>query len=246
MKLGGFTCILVLLVAAQADAVVWRADLDAAPGAEPVAVMRQVVRVHYTKLRVFGGCGLQLSDSWVLVARHGVEIWKARTLQVRIGADRCGVKRVVLHPDAKVDLALIELQMPIPMRERITLSAGEPGKGSRLWLGGFGKRGPAGDAGRSGIFAAGFNRLEVVANKRGKMVFDRPGQGADPGESLPARFDSGSPVFVQQGKAWHLLGITVTASNSKNPNYGDRSHHQLVAPERKWLDAHVLGLKWAG
>jgi hypothetical protein len=222
-------------------AIVWGTGNDGPPQDKAIGPMRNIARIHYTRAHVLGGCGIQLADRWVLVAKHEVKIWKPGMLQVRVGENHIAVKRILQHPDERVDLALLELAKPTPLLERITLFSAEPAEQSRLWLGGFGKAGPAGKAGRASTFAAGYNRLEVIESNRGKVVLDKN----VPDEVLPARFDSGSPVFIRVGENWQLLGITVTASNSKNPNFGDRSHHQLLAPAREWLDKHIPSLGWS-
>lgn len=215
--------------------IVWSSAAGNPPQAQPSGPMINIARIHYTPAQIFGGCGIQINDNWILLAKHEVKIWAPGMIHIRVGEKRLRAKRIVLHPDEKVDLALIELTAPTAPPKQIPLFRGSPEIKSRLWLGGYGKQGPAGKAGAAGKFAAGFNELEAIKNNRGKVVLTK--DVAD--EVLPSRFDSGSPVFIEIGDQWQLLGITVTASNSHNPTHGDRSHHQLIGPEIEWLETTI-------
>jgi hypothetical protein len=202
----------------------------------PDAEMLQVVRIHYTPLHLFGGCGVQISDRWVITAKHCVKIWSASMLQIRVADNRIGVAQIILHPDPNVDLALIQLTGDgIPMRSKIDLFNGKPAAKSKLWLGGYGFGGQIGHFPWPGKFRSGYNQLDGISGKRGKMTLDQN----QPNEALPLLFDSGSPVFIQRDGHWLLFGITVTASNRLFPTYGGRSHHQLVGTELKWISSTI-------
>lgn len=197
-------------------------------------VMERAVLLRYTALRFPGGSAVIISPRHALTARHGVQGWSPSQLTIDLvdSAGRAvGVERVWTHPDERVDLAVLRLASPVDF-PRLTHFAAAAKPGDRVWLGGYGVYGPPGRPAGFGVFHSGFNTVTQVKNHRAAVVLDE--QAAEP-EALPAAIDSGSPVWVYEADAWRLSGVTVTATNSKRPGFGDRSSHQLIAPVRDWI-----------
>lgn len=198
--------------------------------------MQRVVMLRYTPLRILGGCGILCGPRTVLTAKHAVGRWPVSQLSIDLADEQkthLDVQRVALHPDGKVDLAIIHLKQSLQIKP-IRLLNRKPKVAERVWLGGYGIYGGPGKPISYGKFHAGFNMIATVHNGRATVVLDDLKERAN-GEALPARFDSGSPVWLKTKQGWALSGVTVTATGSKSPGYGDRSSHQLVAPVREWL-----------
>lgn len=220
--------------------MLWRADLKDGLPQKQEGEMRNAGRVLYTALKVPGASGVLLKDDWFLTARHAVKIWPTKQLTVEL-PERGGRFKVLekhLHPDA--DLALLKLERA-PKAEALAMQNGaKPEPGTRLWLGGYGAAGPAGNMKEAGKFRTGYNRLSKHEGKRAAFHFDKPGSpNADALECFPGMNDSGSPVFVERDGKWQLFGIVVTVSDAAKPDYGDRGRCVVLDAHRKWLDEVV-------
>ncbi|MFG0287640.1 MAG: trypsin-like serine protease [Rhodopirellula sp. JB044] len=234
-------------------AMIWQRGVKTTCKQPPTGVMKSVVRLLYSPLHVFGGCGVLLDADTVLTAGHAVDDWKASSICVRHGDQVISVAKITRHPDMKVDLAVIHLAKSFDDVPTMNIWKPPVRKDDRVWMGGYGISGELIEDGKSSIitaaagldfasgyrtgrFASGFNRIAKVGSHRNQIVFDPPGKGGEQNEVLPAMFDSGSPVFVQREGAWHLAGITVTVSNRMSPAYGDRSSHESVHASLNWIE----------
>ncbi|WP_419194863.1 trypsin-like peptidase domain-containing protein [Novipirellula herctigrandis] len=210
--------------------------------------MQSVVKLHYTPLHVFGGCGVLVDSRHVLTAKHAVDSWPIEMVSIAIGGEFFAAESIAKHPVKGVDLALIRLRRTVSDSidcQRVSLCRSKPKAGDRVWLGGYGLSGWVGHALLGGNFASGHNRIEQVTNHRGKIRFDAPeAENTEGDEVFPALLDSGSPVFIRRGDSWLLVGITTTVSNRLSPSLGNHSHHELLAESRKWLDENLPDLKW--
>lgn len=230
-----------LLIADTAQAVVIASYSPASQPTERTGPMRRVVMLRYTPLRFMGGCGIIVGPQSVLTAKHCLGRWPLSQLAIDMAdaqQTRVKAKRISKHPDDKVDLAVIHLDQTVELKPVKFLDR-NPQIADRVWLGGFGIYGAPGNPKSYGKFHAGFNVISTVHGGRATIVLDDLKDKSQL-EALPARFDSGSPVWIETDQGWALSGVTVTATGSKAPDYGDRSSHQLVAPVRAWLDK-VLG-----
>lgn len=251
-----FAAVTAVLAAVTPAMAIVQADYDENAAKQPrEGVMRRAVMLRYTPLQVFGGSAVLVAPDVALTAAHGAKGWPASQLTIDLngafklknapakqaGGDkksiRIGVRQVLLHPDPKVDLAVLKLSQTVAV-EPARLLDRAPKVGERIWLGGYGVYGSPGKPKGFGVFHAGFNRVASVRSGRAKVVLDKTPPETDGTEPdvLPAAFDSGSPVWVETPDGWALSGVTVTASGREGPNFGDRSHHQLLAPVREWLD----------
>lgn len=230
-------CLLFPLVA---EAIVWRGDV-AAIETKASGEMKQVGKVYYSPLKVFGGSCLAMGDDWVLTSKHGTDKWAASWLQVRfpaLGKKTYKVERIVLCPNA--DFALLKLKEAVPGAKPISLYKGDDEVGKRAWIGGFGKSGPVGTVGASGTFHEGHNKIEKLRGGKLSLKMSKPGdESIEKDEATVARMDSGSPLFIQHKGQWKVAGIASSASNGVNPGYGDRGNYARVSKITDWIDTTI-------
>lgn len=229
--------LLFLLLVIPASGIVWRADIKSAE-AKQRDEMKQVGKVYYSPLKVFGGSCYSLGGKWVLTSRHGTEKWNAKMLAVdfpELGKSRYSVKRVVF-PE-KGDFALLELDKKVRAAKAVTLFKAKATKGQRAWIGGFGRSGPAGKVEAGGTFYAGHNRVDGIRNDRISISLSKPeDETAEKDEATLALFDSGSPIFLEVNGKWQLSGIASTATNGNNPGYGDRGNYARISTIAEWIE----------
>lgn len=195
--------------------------------------MERVVAIRYTSLKVLGGCGVLVSPSAVLTAKHAVTDWPINQLTIDRGDNNKPsppITKITKHPDNKIDLAVIHLDAKLDIKPTRWLEH-EPNLGERVWFGGYGIYGKPGTNRGFGKFHTGFNHITSLRNGRATIKLTKEPTPT----ALPACFDSGSPVWIETKAGWALSGITVTATGREAPNIGDRSSHQLVAPVLAWL-----------
>lgn len=227
---------LLLLLTLPTHAIVWRADLEKPPRAQE-AEMKQVGKVFYSPIKVFGGICYALGGKWVITSRHGTDQWSAAMLNVQFPAlakDILAVKRIVFPP--KGDFALLELKKPLKLAKAPILFKGKASPNQRAWLGGFGKSGPVGQVKGIGAFHAGHNRVDGIRNNKISLSLGKPDDKAsEPDEATIALFDSGSPIFLEVNGKWQLAGIASTASNGSNPGYRDRANYARISTVAAWI-----------
>lgn len=241
LLLGG----LIALVSPQAEAVIW-SDSLLAPPTDQVGVMQHVGRVRYSRFGVFGGSCVWVGERWVLTASHGVKAWPAGALKVEFpahGAEGWAVQAIHLPSDEKVDLALLELKEPLKFEKPVTLDARRLHAGARIHLGGFGSYGPAGNIKGSNRFHWGTNTLDSATVALARFSLSSPAQ-SKPHEALPAMFDSGSPVFLVEGKRELLSGVVIRVSHALGPNVGDRAVITSLSGQVEWIKQVASDLQW--
>ncbi|WP_200392921.1 trypsin-like serine protease [Roseibacillus ishigakijimensis] len=226
--------LLLFLLTALCPAIVWQEESQ--PQKEATGPMRNVGQLLYSPLRVLGGSCVLLDGRWVLTSRHGTEKWQADFLAVKFPAletKALAIKAIHFPPTG--DFALLELTEKVKEHESISLAKEKtPVQGRRVWLGGFGKSGPVGDCHFHGVFRGGYNRIDQERGGKWSCDLSPPGKGEEQ-EVTVAQMDSGSPLFVETAQGWQLCGIASTASNGKNPGYGNRSNYAKIAPALGWL-----------
>ncbi|MEM1084272.1 MAG: hypothetical protein AAGI48_09125 [Verrucomicrobiota bacterium] len=226
--------LLLVILPLTAEAMVWQEG--ATPQKEPEGEMRQVGKVLYSPLKVFGGSCVAIGGKWVMTSRHGTDKWKPRMLHVTFPALADTVYEVKeVHFPKSGDLAMLELKKKVRGADELELAVGVDAVGKRVWLGGFGMSGPVGKVGIGGRFRAGFNRVDEVRGGKWSISLSKKGEGEDP-EVVLATLDSGSPMFVETKEGWRLCGIASTASNRNNPGYGDRGNYARVDEAVEWLE----------
>ncbi|BCX46177.1 serine protease isoform1 precursor [Haloferula helveola] len=223
----------LLTAAGPAGAIVWQ------KGAEPQKVqegeMKNAGKLLYSPLRVLGGSCVALGGRWALTSRHGTDEWKPEMLAVSFPAISDAVYRVkAVHFPAAGDLALLELDKKVDGAAELELDTVEDRTGKRAWLGGFGFSGEAGSIGGAKGFVGGFNRVEAYRKGKLSIRLSKEGEGETP-EVLPARMDSGSPLFVEVEGKWRLAGIASTVTNSRNPGTGDWGNYTRISPVEGWI-----------
>ncbi len=222
------------------DAIVWRADLSEAPN-EAKGEMKQVGKVHFSVLKVFGASCVALGGEWVLTCRHGTDQWSKVGMSVSfpsLGEKSYKVEKVIF-PE-KGDFALLKVDRKIPKTKVLSFFEGKIEKGQRVWIGGFGIAGPTGSAKEGGTFHAGHNRVDGMRGGKISISLSKPeDETVEKDEATISRFDSGSPIFVETKGGWKLAGVASTASNGGNPGYGDRGNYARLSDLGDWLKAQM-------
>lgn len=228
--------IILLWTTVCVQAIVWRSDVVEIE-AEQKGEMKQVGKVMYSPLRVFGGSCVAMGGKWVLTCRHGTEKWSAGNLRVSfpaLGKESYAVKSVTLCGSS--DLALLELKKEVKGAKEMKLYEGDEEVGKRVWIGGYGLCGPVDKIGLAGVFHSGHNRVDALRKGKLSISLGRPEDATtEKDEALLALLDSGSPLFVETEEGWKLAGIASTASNGRTPNYGDQGNYARVSRELQWL-----------
>ena len=231
------------LLIAPLHAIVWRADLKAAPTKQK-GEMKQVGKVFYSPFKVFGGSCLALGGKWVLTSRHGTDQWKPSFLTVEfpgLGKKRYKVEKVVFPK--KGDIALMKLEKKVSGAKAVALFTGKATKGQRVWIGGFGVSGPMGSVKPGGKFHSGHNRVDGIRGGKISISLGKPeDKMTEKDEAILTLFDSGSPLFIEAKDGWQLAGVASTASNGRDPKYGDRGSYARTAGSVEWIKK-VVGEK---
>lgn len=232
--------LVLVLTVLEASAIVWRADVEVVE-TRAKGEMRQAGQLLYSPLRVFGGSCIAIGGEWVLTSRHGTDKWAAELLRVRfpsLGGGAYLVKEVIF-PE-RGDLALLKLSKAVAGAKPIEFFGSDQEVGERVWIGGFGLSGPAGEVVGRGAFHSGHNRIDRIRDGKLTISLGRPGDEAvEEHEATIALLDSGSPMFVQTADGWVLAGIASSASNAADPGYGDRGSYARVSVVREWLHTMV-------
>ena len=230
--------VLLLLLSSYSHAIVWRGDIETVES-QQTGVMKNVGKVLYSPLQIFGGSCILIDKKWVLTSRHGTDKWDASFLKLKFPAltkDKVyQVKTVHLHP--KHDIALLELKRSVRGSEKVDFFTGQAKQGELVQIGGFGMSGKAGKAKASGQFFSGHNRVDKIRKNKISISLSRPDhEDSEPDEATIAVFDSGSPLFLKKDTSWVLGGIASTASKGKNPTYGSRGSYARVSQVVDWIE----------
>ena len=226
----------------MSEAIVWRGDLKEAESRQKDE-MAQVGKVFYSPLRVFGGSCLAMGGKWVLTSRHGTDKWPPQFLAVEfpgLGKERYSVVEIVFPKEG--DYALLKLAKEVKKAKAPEVFKGEATKGQRVWIGGFGKSGPVGKVGNGGKFFSGHNKVDGLRGGKISISLSKPDdQSAEKDEAMLAIYDSGSPMFVETKDGWRLAGVASTASNGRDPGYGDRGNYARLKDGADWIRKIVEG-----
>lgn len=215
------------------------------------------------------GHGVLIAPRWVLTAAHAVA-WQPAIDRVVVGGIARTVRRVVVHPgyrqppqamvdaalasgdwaaffaflEATDDIALIELAEPVDDVAPVPVHDG-PILGRTVRLVGRGATGTGAvghplHASHRVDLRQGYNTIDASAGRWLGYTFDRPPQ-ALPLEAVSGSGDSGGPILVAVGDAWHVAGIAawkrsqVVGTEVRPGRYGETAHGVRLAHYADWI-----------
>lgn len=235
------SCLVLLLLAATADAMVVRHDRDPDDFVAAAARFDAVVEVGPGL-----GDGTLIAPTWVLTAAH-----VARALGADGGVAVDGrphaVDAVFVHPDFRPmgphDLALLRLAAPVADVQPLALYDGPEPTGRTAWLVGHGQHGVGNDPARTedGQRRAVTNVIERTDSDHLVFRFDAPPAGTEY-EGTPAPGDSGGPALLEIDGAFVVAGVSSLGEpGADGPgSYGAHDFFGRVTMHRGWID-DVLG-----
>ena len=263
---------LLVLCATSAQAVVIRHDVDDAAYRVPESELAALADMPHE------GHGVLIATQWIVTAAHTTQ-WHPVSEVMLNGVCR-KVAQVVVHPGYKAlpaelqtadagpvmaflagsdDIALIKLAEPAKDVTPVALYRAKDEVGKSVKLVG---RGGTGD-GLAGQKPHSAHRTELrrafntVSNAEGRWmdyVFD-VGSAALPLEGMGGDGDSGSPVLVDAGGQWQLVGLASwkyqanagKAADARAGVYGQTSKNVRISHYAEWIggvlaaDAALVG-----
>jgi hypothetical protein len=194
-----------------------------------------------------GGCTL-IAPTWTVTAAHVAAPLKAGESQVQFADRKYQVKRVVLHPDAKVtpgrppevDLALIELAEPVRGIQPAAVYRARDELGKTMFLVGHGDVGDGRNQPRraDGRRRAATNVVSDAGPLRLFFVFDEPPAGTEC-EGVSGPGDSGGPAVVEQSGKLLIAGVSSASINGRPGRYGVTDVYTRISTYADWIDQTV-------
>ncbi|MHB2169892.1 S1 family peptidase [Alsobacter sp. R-9] len=214
-------------------------------GRDDAALSRHAVMVLTDR---GGFCtGIVLARTVVMTAAHCVTGASAYRVHYKDAAGQPVMlepRAVAVHPgyDAgavkgrrrSIDLAMIRLAEPLPAPFAAVglSSAGRPGSGERLTVGGYGL-GAEGQPTTGGRFrSTELGVIEPFGPSSILVWLTDPATGRERAGSGACQGDSGGPVFATDG----VVAVTVWAEGVGKARCGALTQGLLVAPQRAWIE----------
>ena len=200
-----------------------------------------------------GVCTL-ISRRWVITAAHVAAPWTKPGAEgaVMFGETKYAIKRVILHPDAKlqpgvppeVDLALIELYKDVKGVTPLSLYMEGDEAGETMTLVGFGDTGDGrGNPKKTDEKRrAATNKVIDVGPKRLFFKFDEPPGGTDL-EGVGGPGDSGGPALIEKLGKYKVAGISSASMDGKPGRYGVTDVYVRVSSYVPWFQKSMVSEK---
>jgi len=200
-----------------------------------------------------GGGASLIAPTWLLTAAHVVQSFPS---QVRLGVELAGkpypVARTILHPafdrewsageeddeHETVDLALVELEIPVANVRPFDLYDRSDEQGQEVLLLGRGEfgNGMRGVRGFDRALRQVTNQIDAVNSYWLKMRFDAPPAGTRL-EGVCGNGDSGGPAFIQHADRFLLAGVSSWQQLGGRPlgTYGCIEYYTRVSCFIDWI-----------
>lgn len=196
-----------------------------------------------------GVCTL-IAPKWVITAAHVAVALTPGQSKIQFADKQYAVKRVVLHPDAKVtpgrppdvDLSLIELDQVVEGVDPIPIYRGHDEIGKEIVIVGYGDTGNGREAPKrgDGKRRAATNIVTDAGPLRIFCKFDEPPGGTE-SEGVSGPGDSGGPALMEVAGKFYIAGISSASTDGKPGRYGVTDIYTRVSTYAMWIDQTIKG-----
>jgi len=172
-------------------------------------------------VRLNAGCGTFIRSNWIITAAH-VAVVPQIGDDVTVDGVKYGIKQKIVHPDFDMsrgianDIALLELEKPVPGVELAKLYESDDEVGKRIIFAGTGWAG-TGDKGMADGAINKDRKMRAAENVVNgvrqdgfvRFTFDEPdSKDALPLEGISGPGDSGGPALWFDGDQAYILGVS--------------------------------------